>query len=60
MDRVLGKRANRSRVIEVAIEEFLARHARASRDAHDLELLNRTADRLNEEMRDVLAYQAKV
>jgi len=60
MDRAAGKRANRSRLIEAAINEFLARRMRASRDARDLDILNRAADQLNDEMHDVLAYQAKI
>jgi hypothetical protein len=45
-------------VIEEAAREFLARRARASREARDLAILNQTAEELNREMEDVLAYQA--
>jgi hypothetical protein len=47
-------------VIEDAAREFLARRARAARDARDLAILNDSADALNREMEDVLAYQAEV
>lgn len=49
--------SNRSRVIEQAVLEYLARKRREQRDASELALLNQAADELNEEMDDVLAYQ---
>jgi len=48
----------RSRVIEDAAREFLTRRARAARESRDLEILDRSAEALNREMEDVLAYQA--
>lgn len=33
---------------------------RADRDARDLEILNRSADALNEEVEDILAYQVEL
>jgi len=57
IDKAAGNRS-RSRVIEDAAREFLARRARAAREARDLAILNETADALNAEMEDVLAYQA--
>jgi hypothetical protein len=47
-------------VIEDAAREFLTRRARAARESRDLEILDRSADALNREMEDVLAYQADV
>ncbi len=44
-------------MIELAVREFLERRLRVSRDAKDLALLNRHADRLNREATDVLGYQ---
>ena len=60
IDRVTGRNRSRSRVIEDAAREFLARRARAAREARDLEILNDAADALNREMEDVLTYQADV
>jgi metal-responsive CopG/Arc/MetJ family transcriptional regulator len=60
IDRVTTRNRSRSRVIEDAAREFLARRARAAREARDLEILNGAADALNREMDDVLAYQADV
>jgi len=57
IDEAAGNRS-RSRVIEDAAREFLARRARAAREARDLAILNETADALNAEMEDVLACQA--
>ena len=60
LDRVAGGASNRSRLIEQALRELIERRAKAERDARDLEILNRHANRLNEEAADVLSYQAKL
>ena len=60
IDKTTTRTRSRSRVIEDASREFLVRRARAARDARDLAILNESADALNREMEDVLAYQADV
>lgn len=60
IDKVTTRSRSRSRVIEDAARDFLARRARAAREARDLAILNESADALNREMQDVLAYQADV
>jgi metal-responsive CopG/Arc/MetJ family transcriptional regulator len=60
LDRAAGKGSNRSRLIEEAVRDYLARPGRAAREARDLEILNRSADTLNREAQDVLEYQADV
>lgn len=55
LDEVAGE-LSRSRVIELAILEFIERRHRAARDARDLEILNRSAEALNREVEDILAY----
>jgi metal-responsive CopG/Arc/MetJ family transcriptional regulator len=60
IDRATGRGRSRSRVIEDAAREFLARRVRAAREARDLAILDDAADELNREMDDVLAYQADV
>ncbi|PYQ05742.1 MAG: hypothetical protein DMF83_14500 [Acidobacteria bacterium] len=60
IDKTTSRTRSRSRVIEDAAREFLARRARAAREARDLAILNESADALNREMEDVLAYQADV
>jgi metal-responsive CopG/Arc/MetJ family transcriptional regulator len=59
VDKLAPKAGGRSRVIELALREFLARRERAARDSRDLELLNRHADELNRETLDVLELQAE-
>ncbi len=59
IDEFAADDSNRSRVIERAVREFIARHQRAIREQRDLEILNRTADGLNREAEDVMAYQAE-
>ena len=50
--------SNRSAFIERAILAYLARLQKAAREARDVEIINRNADRLNAEAADVLEYQA--
>jgi len=57
IDKVTTRTRSRSRVLEDAAREFLARRARAARETRDLAILNEAAGALNEEMEDVLAYQ---
>jgi predicted transcriptional regulator len=57
VDRLAGSGSSRSRIIEQAVVEFIARRARARRDARDIELINAAADELNREMADALEYQ---
>jgi metal-responsive CopG/Arc/MetJ family transcriptional regulator len=51
---------NRSDFIEAAIRAFLAQRIREERNAKDREILDRHADRLNQEAEDVLAFQVSV
>ena len=55
-----GETSNRSRVIEMAVLEFLERRKRRLREARDLEILDAAADELNREVEDVLDYQAEL
>jgi len=48
---------NRSAFIERATRAYLARLDKARRDAADVQIINRHADRLNREAQDVLEYQ---
>jgi metal-responsive CopG/Arc/MetJ family transcriptional regulator len=49
--------SNRSAFLERAAHMYLARLAKADRDAKDAAILERNADRLNREAVDVLEYQ---
>ena len=57
VDALSGQYGNRSALIEQALRDFLAAETRRRRDAQDLEILNRRADALNEEAREVLSFQ---
>lgn len=57
IDKLAGPSKNRSEFIERAVRAYIAQMIRQERNARDLELINRRADRLNEEARDVLTYQ---
>jgi len=59
IDEIAGEHSNRSRVIELAVLEYIERHRRSVREARDLEILNRSATALNREVEDILAYQSE-
>jgi metal-responsive CopG/Arc/MetJ family transcriptional regulator len=57
IDRLAGSKYSRSAVIERAVRSYLKERERASIYAHDLEILNRVADRINAEAEETLEYQ---
>lgn len=57
IDEKLGADSNRSEFIEAAIWAFIAQMIRNEQNARDLEILNRSAEHLNQEATDVLEYQ---
>ena len=57
LDEMTDDGSNRSQMIERAVAEFIERERRQLRDVRDLDILNRSADELNQEIDDVLAYQ---
>lgn len=57
IDKRSGQFKNRSDFIEAAVRAYIDRLLRAEQDARDLAIINRRADRLNQEAVDVLAYQ---
>ena len=54
--RVRQQRKTRSDFIETAVWAFIAQLIRDEQNARDLEIINRHADFLNREARDVLEY----
>jgi metal-responsive CopG/Arc/MetJ family transcriptional regulator len=58
IDRIAGSKQSRSAFIESVLRQYLRKQARARVEARDLELINQAADELNEEIEDVLRYQA--
>ena len=57
VDRLTWKGTSRSAIIETAILSYLVRGERARRDTHDLEIINASADDLNNEMLGILEDQ---
>lgn len=57
VDQRSSRFKNRSDFIEAAVRAYLEQILREERNAKDLSILNRKADRLNKEAVDVLAYQ---
>jgi metal-responsive CopG/Arc/MetJ family transcriptional regulator len=56
IDALASRYGTRSALIEQAVREFLAAQAKRTREAQDLEILNRRAQALNAEAEDVLSY----
>jgi hypothetical protein len=59
IDELAGEDTSRWRVVEQAVLEFVERRRRQLREARDLDILNRSAKRLNRETEDVLAFQVE-
>ncbi len=57
IDARAGRGRSRSEFIEAAVRTFLDQTSRGERDARDVDILNRRAERLNREAADVLGYQ---
>jgi metal-responsive CopG/Arc/MetJ family transcriptional regulator len=57
IDNLLGSYKSRSEFIEAALRAFIAQLIQEEQNARDLEIINESADRLNQEAMDVLAYQ---
>jgi metal-responsive CopG/Arc/MetJ family transcriptional regulator len=60
LDRIVGKNGNRSELIERAVRAYISGIARDERDRRDLEILNRSAKRMEKEAKDALRYQVKL
>jgi metal-responsive CopG/Arc/MetJ family transcriptional regulator len=60
IDALAGQYGTRSALIEQAVRDFLAAQAKRTREAQDLEILNRRAATLNAEAADVLSYQREL
>lgn len=58
IDALWGGQKNRSELIEEALRDYLERQARMRRDQEDIVIINKKADKLNREAKDVLSYQA--
>ncbi len=57
IDEHAGEFRSRSEFIEAALRYFIAHLHRQEAEQRDLEIINRRADALNKEAKDVLKYQ---
>jgi metal-responsive CopG/Arc/MetJ family transcriptional regulator len=60
IDALASQYGTRSALIEQAVRDFLAAQAKRTREAQDLEILNRRAEALNAEAKDALSYQVEL
>ena len=57
IDEQSGPHKNRSDFIEKAVRAYISQAIRDQKNARDLDIINRHAERLNQEASDVLTYQ---
>lgn len=57
VDKLTAANKNRSEFIEAAIQAYIVERTRTEGNARDLDLINESADILNQEALDVLDYQ---
>jgi len=57
IDLHIGEYRSRSEFLETAARKFIAQLARKEAERRDFEIINRHADSLNAEAKDVLTYQ---
>ena len=57
IDEQSGPHKSRSEFIEKAVRTYISQAIRDRKNARDLDIINRRADRLNREANDVLTYQ---
>jgi len=57
IDEQSGPHKSRSDFIEKAVRAYVVKVKRDQQNARDLDIINRQAERLNEEAKDVLSYQ---
>ena len=57
IDEQAGPHKSRSDFIEKAVRAYVVKVKRDQQNARDLDIINRQAERLNEEAKDVLTYQ---
>ncbi|MCK4467610.1 MAG: hypothetical protein KAU60_04585, partial [Desulfobacterales bacterium] len=60
IDLHIGEYRSRSEFLETAVRKFIAQLARKEAEQRDLEIINRHADSLNAEAKDVLTYQVQL
>jgi metal-responsive CopG/Arc/MetJ family transcriptional regulator len=57
VDGLVGKSRKRSKLIEDALRDFVAKKQPKILNQRDIEILNKNAEKLNEEALDTLEYQ---
>lgn len=60
IDEMVEYSHNRSTLIEEAIRDYIERNKKPSKNQRDLELINNSADELNQEAVEVLSYQVGI
>ncbi len=57
VDALAGKKHKRSKIVESALRDYVAKENPKKLNKRDIEIINANADKLNEEALDTLEYQ---
>ncbi len=57
IDQIIGRENDRSEFVESILYKYLSERKAKSQRSKDLEIINKNADFLNQEAKDVLDYQ---
>lgn len=59
VDEIVGKTRKRSKIIEKALREYVAKENRKELNRDDIEIINKNADLINKQVEETLEFQAE-
>jgi metal-responsive CopG/Arc/MetJ family transcriptional regulator len=59
VDEIVGKSQKRSKVIETALRDYVAKESRKELNRRDIEIINKNADLINKQVEETLEFQAE-
>ncbi len=59
LDEIVGKTRKRSKIIEKALRDFVAKEKRGELNRRDIEIINKNADLINRQVEETLELQAE-
>jgi metal-responsive CopG/Arc/MetJ family transcriptional regulator len=59
VDELVGKTRKRSKIIEKALRDFVAKEKRSGLNKCDIEIINKNADLINKQVEETLEFQAE-
>ncbi len=59
VDEIVGKTRKRSKIIEKALRDFVAKETPKELNQRDIEIINKNADLINKQVEETLEFQAE-